>query len=73
MKKESTGCSRILHILNDGEWHTAAELYRSTASVVHSRIADLRKRGYMIEHRRTTGTDSTSHQYRLYTHVREEA
>ena len=42
-----TGCDRILDRLADGP-ATAAELYATTYCVVHSRIAELRRRGYQI-------------------------
>lgn len=65
MKKRDSGCARILRILGDGEWHTSAELYRSTDCIVHSRITDLRNAGHLIEKRHVGGTGATATEYRL--------
>ena len=43
-----TGCERIVARLERGP-ATAAELYATTFSVVHSRISDLRRQGDRIE------------------------
>ena len=60
-----TGCDRILARLQDGP-ATAAELYATTYSVVHSRIAELRRRGHTIECERIEGeTGARSYLYRL--------
>lgn len=40
-------CDRILAILADGDWHDHHEFYGFC--VLHSRIAELRKRGHLIE------------------------
>lgn len=42
---------RVLHLLSDHRWHTHHEVY-ALHVIGHSRIADLRKRGHRIEHRR---------------------
>jgi hypothetical protein len=44
-----TDSQRILNLLLDmkGEW--VEDLYGKTRCMVHSRIADLRRRGYVIE------------------------
>lgn len=55
---------KILRILEDGRWHTTAEILRAVPSVVHSRIADLRKFGWLIEHD-TTGAGAEGSRYRL--------
>jgi hypothetical protein len=55
---------RILAVLGDGRWHTAAELYR-TGCVLHSRISDLRREGYRIERRHVGGVGAEAHEYRL--------
>lgn len=65
MPSTTSGCERLLRILGDGEWHTARELYANTSCVVHSRISDLRKRGHLIDYRRTDGNDASGHEYRL--------
>jgi hypothetical protein len=47
-------CDRILERLmaTPGQWVPMPELYRiSGAMAVHSRVADLRKRGVPVEHR----------------------
>jgi hypothetical protein len=60
-----TGCDRILHRLQDGP-ATAAELYATTYTVVHSRIAELRRKGYWIDCDRVEGeTGARSYLYRL--------
>lgn len=50
-----THCDRLLDVLSDGNEHDHLELYR-LGMIVHSRVADLRKRGYLIEHRREQHT-----------------
>jgi len=59
-----TGCERILARLEQGP-ATAAELYATTYTVVHSRIADLRKRGYVIECEHVGGEGAQAYLYRL--------
>ena len=47
-------CDKILAVLQDyrGEWVPLPRLHQASGSyVVHSRIADLRKRGHAIDHR----------------------
>lgn len=62
-----SGCDRILARLERGP-ATAAELYAETYCVVHSRVADLRKRGHDIESFRIEGkTGAASYGYRLKT------
>lgn len=46
-----THCERLLAVLSDGREHDHHELY-GLGMIVHSRVADLRKRGHVIEHRR---------------------
>lgn len=45
----STDTQRVLDVLKatPGEW--VGDLYTKTGTMVHSRIADLRSRGYAIE------------------------
>lgn len=57
-------CSKLLRILEDGRWHTTAELLRLVPCIVHSRIAELRKYGYTVEHDRT-GVGAEGSRYRL--------
>lgn len=60
-----TGCERILSRLERGP-ATAAELYAETYTVVHSRIADLRRQGYEITCERVAGkTGARSYLYSL--------
>lgn len=59
-----TGCERILARLEQGP-ATAAELYATTYTVVHSRIADLRKRGHVITCEHVGGRGATSIVYTL--------
>lgn len=58
--KRPTHCQRILDLLSDGLPHSHLELY-ALGTVAHSRISDLRKRGYVIEQRR----DGDLYLYRL--------
>ncbi len=46
--KRPSHCDRLLAVLSDGRPHTHRELYRSLDVMVHSRAADLRKRGHVI-------------------------
>jgi len=57
-----TDSARILTILRqyEGEW--VQGLYQLTSCMVHSRIADLRRRGYRIECKRFAQGD---YRYRL--------
>jgi hypothetical protein len=56
---------RILAVLADGSWHTTAEIHsRVGGCVLHSRISELRARGYTIEHKRT-GPGAQGSRYRL--------
>lgn len=60
-----THAERLSYILEDGEWHTSAELYRRSMSIVHSRIADLRRRGWTIECERVAGAEGAkAYRYR---------
>jgi hypothetical protein len=55
-----THCERILQLLSDGRPHSHLELY-ALGTVAHSRISDLRKKGYTIEQSR----DGDLYLYRL--------
>lgn len=57
-------CGKILRCLEQGGWWTTAELLHEVPAVIHSRIAELRKHGYTIEHRRT-GQGANGSEYRL--------
>jgi hypothetical protein len=57
-------CDRVLELLADGEWWTTRELLREVPCVVHSRVAELRKRGLEIEHE-TVGAGAAGSRYRL--------
>lgn len=59
-----TGTDRVLAELRTGP-KTAAELYATTYTVVHSRISDLRRRGYTITIERTGGQGAASFVYHL--------
>lgn len=56
--------ARLLAVLSDHDWHTTAELLRAVPCIVHSRCAELRKRGYAVEHE-TTGPGAAGSRYRL--------
>jgi hypothetical protein len=54
-----------MRVLRDGRWHTAAEIHQLAGfSRLNSRISELRKRGYEIEHE-TTGVGAAGSRYRL--------
>jgi hypothetical protein len=61
---EVTGCDRILSRLEMGP-ATAAELYATTYCVVHSRVAQLRDRGYAITCERIPGDGASAYLYTL--------
>lgn len=54
----------VLRVLRDGGWHSTASILRRVPCIVHSRIADLRRLGHVVEHR-CVGPGATGHQYRL--------
>lgn len=49
-----TDCDRLLAALSDGREHEARELYR-LGMIVHSRAADLRRKGHRIVCRKAAG------------------
>jgi hypothetical protein len=58
--------SRILSVLADGNPHTTAEIHRIAGfSRLNSRIAELRKRGLVIECAYIGGTGPEAFEYRL--------
>ena len=57
-------CDKILDRLISYMWVPMPELWRvSGAFAVHSRISDLRKQGYKIEHRNERAEDGTVMSY----------
>ena len=60
-------CQKILDALRDGQWHTTAQLYRECGPMIlHSRISDLRHKGFQIEGRHVPGqTGARGYKYRL--------
>lgn len=67
-----TDCDFILDVLGDGEEHSLAELLSRSMSergcglTVHSRVAQLRTRGHVIEHATVKGAErGHGHTYRL--------
>lgn len=50
-----THCERVLDVLADGEPHSHHELYALNV-IAHSRVADLRRKGHTITHRRDGDT-----------------
>ena len=57
-----TDTERVLTALRDARGGWVQDLYRRTACMVHSRIAELRRRGYVIECKRFGQGD---YRYRL--------
>lgn len=60
----TTDCDRLLAVLSDGRPHNHLELY-GLNMIVHSRVADLRKRGYTIESWRERHVNGTRYWYQL--------
>jgi hypothetical protein len=58
-----TQCDRILELLQQRP-RTCAEILQEVPCIVHSRVSDLRARGYEIEHE-TTGVGAAGSLYRL--------
>lgn len=66
--KPGTQGARVLHALRDGRWHSVAEIHRRAGTMrLNSRVSELRKHGFNIEHRVVTGKprQALAHQYRL--------
>lgn len=64
--KPDTHCGRVLAALADGKPHTTRQLYRECGPMIlHSRIADLRAKGYDIacEHIAGKGTGAGAYRY----------
>lgn len=56
--------ARLRAALADGQWHRSDELHRKVFCVLHSRVAELRRQGYVIEHK-GGGAGADKHYYRL--------
>ena len=58
---------RMADLLADGQWHSDAELWDIGVGRPNSRAAELRSRGFMVEHRREASEvlPSRAHQYRI--------
>lgn len=67
MVKPNSQNARILRALSKGTWVSVAEIHRRAGtSRLNSRISELRKYGYEIEHKTLPGkTGALGHQYRL--------
>jgi biotin operon repressor len=61
-----SGTQRLLDRLSDGKFHSHDTLYRDLGVMVHSRVADLRRKGYVIHVRRQWD----KHQRRNYWYYR---
>lgn len=65
MARRPTHCEVVLELLQDGEAHSHHELYALNV-VAHSRIAELRRRGFVIESWREAGrAGEPAYMYRL--------
>lgn len=62
--RPGTQTGRVLDVLSDGEWHSTRSILRAVPCIVHSRIADLRAKGYRVEHR-GHGGGADRNEYRL--------
>lgn len=56
--------ARIRHVLADGEWHRSDEIHRKVFCILHSRVAEMRRQGYRIDHK-GGGAGAANHFYRL--------
>lgn len=72
MARGPSHCAVLLEILGDGEPHTSSEILRGALErcggmIVHSRVADLRRRGYTIEcvHLDDVSSGAGAYSYRL--------
>lgn len=59
-----TDADRLLAVLSDGRAHSHLELY-ALGMIVHSRVADLRKRGHEIRHWQESHPNGRRHYYQL--------
>ena len=57
-----TDAELVLEVLRRSKGHWVPNLYLLTGVMVHSRVADLRRKGYQIEHKCFGKRD---HRYRL--------
>lgn len=64
--KPGTHCARLLAVLADGKpWSTSALHRRAGNMIVHSRVSELRNKGYRIEHEHVPGrVGARAHRYR---------
>lgn len=74
MVKPNSQNARILRALSKGTWVSVAEIHRRAGtSRLNSRISELRKYGYEIEHETVPGkTGALGHRYRLLNPPAEE-
>lgn len=75
-----TDCDFLLEVLADGREHTLAEILarslneRGHGITVHSRAAELRRRGHQVEHVTIPGARrGAAHAYRLVSFAEPEA
>jgi hypothetical protein len=66
-RKRRTHCQIVLDVLGDRRWHTSSEIEQAQPMRVNSRVAELRRRGYLIEHKHLGGVPegTAAHAYRL--------
>lgn len=64
MTDRLTDCDRLLAVLADGRPHNHLSLYQ-LGMIVHSRVADLRLRGYTIESWRERHVNGVRYWYQL--------
>lgn len=73
--RKPSQCDRILRVLRDGNWHSAAEIHqRCGYSRLNSRISELRRRGHnILPSRRVEGASGPeAYEYRLIVDAFEE-
>lgn len=70
MIRTDSQCGRILRVLSDGRPHTVPDIHRKAGtSRLNSRVADLRRHGYVITCERVAGRKGASaYRYQLVDH-----
>lgn len=57
LRARKPGWQRVAERLADGRWHSSFELACECCVLSHSRISELRDKGYVIETRRVSGAE----------------
>jgi hypothetical protein len=70
--KRKSHCDVLLDLLQSGMWWTTSEILWRHPMMVHSRVADLRAKGFVVEHE-TTGKGAAGSRYRLVGSLTEQS